>query len=203
MNEKKIKVNASIGNLGFDVYVTVPQDAWDKEIDYLEEEVRGELSDSEWDDEFDVNEYDSIQELMESQLVWNNPYCLILDHLGALEQLRDAIIEDLAEGDTEHQFEHELQMSCSSRSGTIILKTCWTNWQGGLKASKKSKTIVGNERLNQLNHLNFLNRYTEWQTSENSDDSVVFTPIKSCPVFPTGSVKSYRREMLSGVEGRL
>ena len=41
---------------------------------------------------------------------WSNPYCLILDHLGALEQLRDAIIEDLVKGDTEHQFEHKLQM---------------------------------------------------------------------------------------------
>ena len=110
MNEKKIKVNASIGNLGFDVYVTVPQDAWDKQVDFLEEEVKVELSNSEWDDGFDVNDYDSVQELMGSQLVWSNPYCLILDHLGALEQLRDAIIEDLVEGDTEHQFEHKLQM---------------------------------------------------------------------------------------------
>ena len=110
MNEKKIKVNASIGNLGFDVYVTVPQDAWDKQVDFLEEEVKVELSNSEWDDGFDVNDYDSVQELMESQLVWSNPYQLILLRLGALEQLRDAIIEDLVQGDTEHQFDHELQM---------------------------------------------------------------------------------------------
>ena len=61
MNEKKIKVNAQVGELEFDVYVSVPQEAWDKEIDYLEEEVRCELSNSEWDPEFDVNEYDSIQ----------------------------------------------------------------------------------------------------------------------------------------------
>lgn len=110
MNEKKIKVNASFGNLGFDVYVTVPQDAWDKQVDFLEEEVKAELSNSEWDDGFDVNDYDSVQELMESQLVWSNPYQLILLRLGALEQLRDAIIEDLVEGDTEHQFDHKLQM---------------------------------------------------------------------------------------------
>ncbi len=110
MDEKKIKVNASIGNLGFDVSVTVPQDAWDKQVDFLEEEVKVELSNSEWDDGFDVNDYDSVQELMASQLEWSNPYQLILLRLGALEQLRDAIVEELVEGDTEHQFEHELQM---------------------------------------------------------------------------------------------
>jgi hypothetical protein len=110
MNEKKLKVNASFGSLGFDVYVTVPQDAWDKQVDFLEEEVKVELSNSEWDDGFDVNDYDSVQELMESQLVWSNPYSLILCRLGALEQLRDAMVEDLVKRDTEHQFENELQM---------------------------------------------------------------------------------------------
>ena len=110
MDEKKIKVNASIGNLGFDVYVTVPQDAWDKQVDFLEEEVKVELSNSEWDDGFDVNDYDSVQELMASQLEWSNPYQLILLRLGALEQLRDVMIEDLVKRDTEHQFVNELQM---------------------------------------------------------------------------------------------
>ena len=110
MNEKKIKVNASIGKLGFDVYVTVPQEAWDKQVDFLEEDVKVELSNSEWDDGFDVNDYDSVQELMESQLVWSNPYQLILLRLGALEQLRDVMIEDLVKRDTEHQFVNELQM---------------------------------------------------------------------------------------------
>ena len=110
MDEKKIKVNASIGKLDFEVYVTVPQDAWDKQVDFLEEEVKVELSNSEWDDGFDVNDYDSVQELMESQLVWSNPYQLILLRFDALDQLRDAMIEDLLKRDTEHQFENELQM---------------------------------------------------------------------------------------------
>ena len=44
------------------------------------------------------------------QLVWSNPYSLILCRLGALEQLRDAMVEDLVKRDTEHQFENELQM---------------------------------------------------------------------------------------------
>ncbi len=110
MDKKKIKVKAQVGELEFDVYVTVPQDAWDKQVDFLEEEVKVELSNSEWDDGFDVNDYDSVQELMASQLVWSNPYQLILLRLGALEQLRDVMIEDLVKRDTEHQFVNELQM---------------------------------------------------------------------------------------------
>ena len=41
MNEKKIKVYAQVGDdLLFDVFVTVSQEAWDEELDSLEEAVR-------------------------------------------------------------------------------------------------------------------------------------------------------------------
>ena len=44
MNEKKIKVFAQVGDdLLFDVYVTVPQDVWDEEVDGLEDAVRDDI----------------------------------------------------------------------------------------------------------------------------------------------------------------
>ena len=98
-------MNASVGNLDFEVYVTVPQDAWDKEVNYLEEE----LKDS--DDVFDAgSDYDSVQHFLIIQLILENSFKWILLRLGALEQLRDVMVEDLVKNDTEHQFEDELQM---------------------------------------------------------------------------------------------
>lgn len=91
-------MNASVGNLDFEVYVTVPQDAWDKEVNYLEEE----LKDS--DDVFDAgSDYDSVQHFLIIQLIWENSFKWILLRLGALEQLRDVMVEDLVKNDTEHQ----------------------------------------------------------------------------------------------------
>ena len=128
MNEKKIKVYAQVGNdLLFDVYVTVPQEAWDRELDALEEAVRDDIANC--DDDEDFNEdladepyfggyigstdgnchgYTSAQGRIAYHLV-SCQFGSILARLGALEQLRDAIVKDLVEGDTEHQHEEELQ----------------------------------------------------------------------------------------------
>ncbi|MBO6251354.1 MAG: hypothetical protein J6N71_08405 [Muribaculaceae bacterium] len=77
--------------------MTVPQDAWDKEVNYLEEE----LKDS--DDVFDAgSDYDSVQYFLIIQLIWENSFKWILLRLGALEQLRDVMVEDLVKNDTEH-----------------------------------------------------------------------------------------------------
>ena len=123
MNEKKIKVYAEVGELLFDVYVTVSQEAWDEELDSLEEEVRDDIANCEGEDE-DFNESTgyigneghshnctSAQARMAYHVLGSGcEFGLILARLGALEQLRDAIIKDLVEGDTEHQYEEELQM---------------------------------------------------------------------------------------------
>ena len=110
MNEQKITVNAHVGELEFDVCVTVPQDVWNKEIDYLAEEVKNNIENLEDDDGMDKNDFDSVQDRIAHYLMWENPFRLILLRLGALEALRDVIIEDLVNGDIEHQFEDELQM---------------------------------------------------------------------------------------------
>ena len=110
MNEKRIKVVAGFAGLEFEVFVTVSQDAWDSEMDSVEEDVRGDIKDCEFFGEYDANEYESPQDHLVSHLVFCCPYRFILKHLGVFEQLRDAMIEDLIESDTEHQYEHVLQM---------------------------------------------------------------------------------------------
>jgi predicted esterase YcpF (UPF0227 family) len=129
MNEKKIKVFAQVGDdLLFDVYVTVPQDIWDKEVDGLEEAVRDDIANCEDDEDF---EHDLADEPYYGGYIGSADGCShgytsahgriayhlvscqfgsILAGLGVLEQLRDAIIKDLIEKDTKHQYEHELQM---------------------------------------------------------------------------------------------
>ena len=128
MNEKKIKVYAEIGDLVFDVYVTVSQEAWEKELDSLEEEVRVDIENCD-DDEYlkeDFEEgryyggyigqtdgyghgYTSAQGHVARHLV-SCQMGAILANLGVLEDLRDAIVQDLVENDTEHEHERELQM---------------------------------------------------------------------------------------------
>ena len=145
MNEKKIKVYAEVGDdLLFDVYVTVSREAWESELDMLEEEVRADIANCEDDEDFDDDDFEDVFEeesheassISESSYYGgyignegHSHYCTsaqarmayhvlgsgcefgrILAHLGALEQLRDAIIKDLVEGDTEHQYEEELLM---------------------------------------------------------------------------------------------
>jgi hypothetical protein len=54
MNEKKIKVFAQVGDdLLFDVYVTVPQDVWDEEVDGLEDAVRDDIENCDDDEDFE------------------------------------------------------------------------------------------------------------------------------------------------------
>ena len=131
MNEKKIKVFAQVGGFVSVVYVTVPQDVWDKEVDVIEEAVRDDIANCEDDDE---EAYDSASEgernyyggyigpndgrshgytSAHGEIAYHLVSCeyvAILEHLGVLEQLRDAIINDLIEKDAKHQYEHELQM---------------------------------------------------------------------------------------------
>ncbi len=138
MNEKKVKVYANIGELVFDVYVTVAQEAWDHELDVLEEEVKDDIDNCDEDEDFmedfdevphddsSVNDdgyhggyigqtdgnshgYTSAQGRVACHLA-SCQMAMILDHLGALEDLRDAMIKDLVECDTEHQHERELQL---------------------------------------------------------------------------------------------
>ena len=129
MNEKKIKVYAQVGDdLLFDVYVTVPQEAWDKELDALEEAVRDDIANCDDDEDFEQDladgpyfggyigsndgcshGYTSAQGRIAYHLV-SCQFGSILARLGVLEQLRDAIVKDLVVGDTEHQHEEELQM---------------------------------------------------------------------------------------------
>ena len=129
MNEKKIKVFAQVGDdLLFDVYVTVPQTVWDEEVDGLEEAVRDDIANCDDDEDFEQNladepyyggyigsadgcshGYTSAQGRIAYHLV-SCQYGSILAGLGVLEQLRDAIVKDLVESDTEHQHEEELQM---------------------------------------------------------------------------------------------
>ncbi len=126
MNEKKIKVYAEIEELLFDVYVSVSQEAWDSLLDLLEEEVRIDIENCECDEDFEEEPqggyyggyigqtdgnshgYTAVHGRIASHLV-SCQFDWILAHLGALEELRDAIIKDLTECDTEHQYEHELQ----------------------------------------------------------------------------------------------
>ena len=128
MNEKKIKVYAQVGDdLLFDVYVTVPQDVWDEEVDGLEEAVRDDIANCDDDEDFEQNladepyyggyigsadgcshGYTSAHGGIAYHLV-SCQYGSILAGLGVLEQLRDAIVKDLVESDTEHQHEEELQ----------------------------------------------------------------------------------------------
>ena len=128
MNEKKIKVFAQVGDdLLFDVYVTVPQDVWDEEVDGLEDAVRDDIENCDDDEDFEQNladepyyggyigsadgcshGYTSAQGRIAYHLV-SCQYGSILAGLGVLEQLRDAIVKDLVESDTEHQHEEELQ----------------------------------------------------------------------------------------------
>ena len=128
MNEKKIKVYASVGELLFDVYVTIPQDAWDEELDSLEEAVRDDIANCDDDEDFEEDladepyyggyigsadgcshGYTSAQGRIAYHLV-SCQFGSRLAHLGVLEQLRDAIIKDLVESDTEHKHKEELQM---------------------------------------------------------------------------------------------
>ena len=128
MNEKKIKVYASVGELLFDVYVTVSQDAWDEELDSLEEAVRDDIANCDDDEDFEEDladepyyggyigsadgcshGYTSAQGRIAYHLV-SCQFGSILAGLGVLEQLRDAIIKDLVESDTEHKHKEELQM---------------------------------------------------------------------------------------------
>ena len=128
MNEKKIKVYAQVGDdLLFDVYVTVPQDVWDKEVDELEEAVRDDIANCDDDEDFEQDladepyyggyigsadgcshGYTSAHGRIAYHLV-SCQFGSILAGLGVLEQLRDAIVRDLVESDTEHQHEEELQ----------------------------------------------------------------------------------------------
>ena len=127
MNEKRIKVYAQVGDdLLFDVYVTVPQDVWNKEVDGLEEAVRDDIANCEDDEDFEQNlanepyyggyvgsadgcshGYTSAHGRIAYHLV-SCQFGSILTDLGVLEQLRDAIVKDLVESDTEHQHEEEL-----------------------------------------------------------------------------------------------
>ncbi|MBO6251353.1 MAG: hypothetical protein J6N71_08400 [Muribaculaceae bacterium] len=138
MDEKKIKVYAEIGELLFDVYVTVSQEAWEKELDSLEQEVRDDIAncecdedieedfDEEADDDSSANDdnyyggyigqadgyshgYTSAQGQIANHLV-SCQFGRLLEHLGVLEQLRDAIVRDLVESDTHHRHDEELQM---------------------------------------------------------------------------------------------
>ena len=127
MNEKKIKVYAQVGNLVSAVYVTVPQDVWDEEVDGLEEAVRDDIANCDDDEDFEQNladepyyggyigsadgcshGYTSAHGRIAYHLV-SCQFGSILAGLGVLEQLRDAIVKDLVESDTEHQHEEELQ----------------------------------------------------------------------------------------------
>lgn len=139
MNEKKIKVYAQVGDdLLFDVYVTVSQEAWDNEIDVLEEAVKEDIVNCEDDEDLEdvideeTNDGSSTNKdnyyggyigatdgnshgytFAQGQIAYHLVSCQfgrILADLGVLEQLRDAIIKDLVEGDTELQHEEELQM---------------------------------------------------------------------------------------------
>ena len=129
MNEKKIKVYAQVGDdLLFDVFVTVSQEAWDEELDSLEEAVRDDIANCDDDEDFEQNladepyyggyigsadgcshGYTSAHGRIAYHLV-SCQFGNILAGLGVLEQLRDAIVKDLVERDTEHQHEEELQM---------------------------------------------------------------------------------------------
>ena len=129
MNEKKIKVFAQVGDdLLFDVYVTVPQDVWDEEVDGLEDAVRDDIENCDDDEDFEQDladepyyggyigsadgcshGYTSAHGRIAYHLV-SCQFGSILARLGVLEQLRDAIVKDLVESDTEHQHEKELQM---------------------------------------------------------------------------------------------
>ncbi len=139
MNEKKIKVYAQVGDdLLFDVYVTVSQEAWDNEIDALEGAVRDDIEncedDEDLEDEFDeeTNEGSSTNKdnyyggyigttdgnshgytSAQGQIAYHLVSCQfgsILADLGVLEQLRDAIVEDLVKCDADHRYEEELLM---------------------------------------------------------------------------------------------
>ena len=129
MNEKKIKVFAQVGDdLLFDVSVTVPQDVWDEEVDGLEDAVRDDIENCDDDEDFEQDladepyyggyigsadgcshGYTSAHGRIAYHLV-SCQFGSILARLGVLEQLRDAIVKDLVESDTEHQHEKELQM---------------------------------------------------------------------------------------------
>lgn len=139
MNEKKIKVYAQVGDdLLFDVYVTVSQEAWDNEIDGLEGAVRDDIAncedDEDFEDDFDEETNDGSSANKDNyyggyigttdgnshgytsaqgQIAYHLVSCefgSILANLGVLEQVRDAIITELVESDTEHQHEKELLM---------------------------------------------------------------------------------------------
>ena len=129
MNEKKIKVFAQVGDdLLSVVYVTVPQDVWDEEVNGLEGAVRDDIENCDDDEDFEQDladepyyggyigsadgcshGYTSAHGRIAYHLV-SCQFGSILAHLGVLEQLRDAIIKDVVERDTEHQHEDELQM---------------------------------------------------------------------------------------------
>ena len=129
MNEKKIKVFAQVGDdLLSVVYVTVPQDVWDEEVNGLEGAVRDDIENCDDDEDFEQDladepyyggyigsadgcshGYTSAHGRIAYHLV-SCQFGSILARLGVLEQLRDAIVKDLVESDTEHQHEKELQM---------------------------------------------------------------------------------------------
>ena len=139
MSEKKVKVYAQVGDdLLFDVYVTVSQEAWDNEIDGLEGAVRDDIAncedDEDFEDDFDEETNDGSlankdnyyggyigttdgnshgYTSAQGQIAYHLVSCefgSILANLGVLEQVRDAIIKELVESDTEHQHEKELLM---------------------------------------------------------------------------------------------
>ena len=153
MNEKKIKVYSQVGNFVSAVYVTVPQDVWDEEVDGLEEAVRDDIANCDDDEDFEQNladepyyggyigssdgcshGYTSAHGRIAYHLV-SCQYGSILAGLGVLEQLRDAIVKDLVESDTEHQHEEELL------SGTAIHLSCWMNWPKGYMAFHKRRQL--------------------------------------------------------------